>query len=213
MKVLSLLQPWATLAATGKKIFETRCWSTTFRGTVLIHASLGQKEAKALVRKDPFQQALCEWLDIPFDGRYTDLPYGAIIGRVDITDVISTNNILGGDFAESMIISDDEVSFLQLTKTERAFGDYSPDRFAWLLTNPILFPKPIPAKGALKLWNYEFDAETPDVFQCIDCGYTSGVEKFGFSWIGEQKDQLDTFCSRCDSRNIDSILEDETPGL
>lgn len=39
MKVISLLQPWATLAVIGQKKIETRSWSTKYRGPLLIHAS------------------------------------------------------------------------------------------------------------------------------------------------------------------------------
>jgi len=42
VKVLSLLQPWATLVVMGIKKIETRSWSTTHRGALLIHASKGK---------------------------------------------------------------------------------------------------------------------------------------------------------------------------
>jgi hypothetical protein len=41
MKVLSLTQPWATLAAIGAKKIETRSWSTAYRGPLAIHAAKG----------------------------------------------------------------------------------------------------------------------------------------------------------------------------
>jgi len=40
-------------------------------------------------------------------------------------------------------------------KTERAFGDYSPGRWAWLLADVKPLTTPIPARGALGLWNWE----------------------------------------------------------
>ncbi len=43
MKVISLLQPWASLVVMGYKKCETRSWNTKSRGTLLIHASLGKK--------------------------------------------------------------------------------------------------------------------------------------------------------------------------
>ena len=39
IKAVSLLQPWASLIAAGAKKFETRSWSTTYRGPLLICAS------------------------------------------------------------------------------------------------------------------------------------------------------------------------------
>lgn len=38
MKALTIIQPWATLIASGHKMNETRSWKTNYRGEVLIHA-------------------------------------------------------------------------------------------------------------------------------------------------------------------------------
>ena len=38
-KVLSLIQPWASLAVLGHKKIETRSWNTKYRGELFIHAS------------------------------------------------------------------------------------------------------------------------------------------------------------------------------
>ena len=52
----------------------------------------------------------------------------------------------------------------KLTLEEKAFGDYTPKRFAWILQDPVAFKKPIAARGRLALW--EFDEglieESPD---------------------------------------------------
>ena len=47
----------------------------------------------------------------------------------------------------------------KLTERERVLGDYSPGRFAWVLQNPIMFEKSIPARGKQGWWNWEGDAE------------------------------------------------------
>lgn len=39
MKVLSIIEPWASLIANGKKSIETRSWKTSYRGELYIHAS------------------------------------------------------------------------------------------------------------------------------------------------------------------------------
>lgn len=38
MKALTVRQPWAELIMSGRKRFETRSWSTTHRGPLIIHA-------------------------------------------------------------------------------------------------------------------------------------------------------------------------------
>jgi hypothetical protein len=39
MKALSLWQPWASLVVAGTKHWETRSWSTDYRGLLAIHAT------------------------------------------------------------------------------------------------------------------------------------------------------------------------------
>lgn len=39
MKVLIIIEPWATLIKKGKKVIETRSWKTSYRGELYIHAS------------------------------------------------------------------------------------------------------------------------------------------------------------------------------
>ena len=39
MKVLSIIEPWATLIKEKKKVIETRSWKTSYRGELYIHAS------------------------------------------------------------------------------------------------------------------------------------------------------------------------------
>ena len=38
---------------------------------------------------------------------------------------------------------------------EKLWGDYSPGRFAWVLQNPVMFDKPIPARGKQGWWEWE----------------------------------------------------------
>jgi len=136
MKVLSFLQPWASLTVMGLKKLETRSWSTKHRGDLLIHASMGQSGA-LLAPEPPFSKYITD---------FSKLPFGAIIGKVQLTDVIKV---------ESLHMSDAVIN--QLTMEERAFGDYSNGRYVWVLEEPSLFNKPIYMKGTLGLWNYELE--------------------------------------------------------
>ncbi|SHF47904.1 ASCH domain-containing protein [Flavisolibacter ginsengisoli] len=136
MKVLSFLQPWASLTVMGLKKLETRSWSTKHRGDLLIHASMGQSGA-LLAPEPPFSKYITD---------FSKLPFGAIIGKVQLTDVIKV---------ESLHMSDAVIN--QLTMEERAFGDYSNGRYVWVLEEPSLFSNPIYMKGTLGLWNYELE--------------------------------------------------------
>lgn len=133
MKVLSLLQPWASLVMVGAKKIETRSWQTPFRGELLIHASLGKK-GDALCAAPPFSHYIND---------FDKLPFGAIIGSVVLKNIVPV---------ERLHLSSDVLAMLTLE--EKAFGDYTQGRYAWLLHTPVPFSKPIPIRGSLGLWNY-----------------------------------------------------------
>ena len=132
MKALSLLQPWASLIATGAKRIETRSWSTKYRGPLAIHASRSNKN-KLLRFVEPFLRAL-RGIGI--------LPLGAIVATCDLVDCIKMTP-----------------EFIDLVKSAKGyeidFGVYEVGRFAWILENVQPLAEPIPAKGALSLWEWE----------------------------------------------------------
>lgn len=148
MKVISLLQPWASLVVMGHKRIETRSWNTSYRGEVLIHASLGKRYSKApftiscreLCYKTPFIKFI-------HPGSYDELPFGAIIGSVNLDETVDTETINAFPFTLG--------GYHDLTEQERAFGDYSQRRYGWYLSNPVKFEVPTPAKGSLSIWNFD----------------------------------------------------------
>ena len=164
MKVLSILQPWATLVVIGAKKIETRSWNTKFRGPLLIHASQ---------RKIKLQEGMFDLISemekiTGFMDNYKNLPYGAIIGKVDIISTESSymiSSILRREQENWRLHPNREFmnKFLAAKidhESELVFGDYSPSRYGWLLSDAVEFANPIPAKGALSIWNYDL----PDHF-------------------------------------------------
>jgi len=135
MKVLSLLQPWATLVIMGVKQVETRSWSTSYRGPLLIHASKG-RAGENLCDEPRFKKYIPD---------FKQLPFGYIIGKVNLTDVIRIDS--GGPGT-----NDERIN--KLTTEEKGFGDYSPGRYAWILHDPIAFKTPVGAQGSLSLWEF-----------------------------------------------------------
>ena len=151
MKVLSLMQPWASLLFwinpdTGKplKDWETRSWKPSLstiadlqREGFLIHAS------KAIGTRE--QRECYLWLH---ENGYSDFvnstkPFGAIIGRVTLGRVFTTDN-----YASKIHTINDRSNY--------ALGDYRSGRYAWEILNPI----PLPANriyqcsGQLNLWTF-----------------------------------------------------------
>lgn len=125
IKAISLYQPWATLVVAGHKRYETRHWHTPYRGAVLIHAA--KRWAKA-------QQRLADCFQLML-GIELEFPRGAIIGRVELTSVLSCDQL--------ETLPDDEAPDAQ----EREFGDFGSSRFAWRLARAHRFATPIPYVG------------------------------------------------------------------
>jgi hypothetical protein len=156
-KVLTLTQPWATLVAIGAKRIETRSWSTSYRGPLLIHAAAGLGPVggfKGLVRQcryDPFKSVLRDAGAAGLISEYIDdYPRGAIVAVAELCycQPMPDDGSIGWNFNGNEWV---------ITDQERAFGDYTPGRFAWLLADVRPLATPIPAKGALGLWEWEGD--------------------------------------------------------
>jgi hypothetical protein len=129
MKVLSLLEPYASLIKDKVKCVETRSWKTNYRGELYIHASL-----KKVSKKDERINSLITLLqDKQFE-------YGYIIAKCKLKDCI--------------YMDDEYIKNIKENKIEYMCGIYSVGRYAWILEDIEILDKPIPAKGQLGIWNY-----------------------------------------------------------
>lgn len=161
MKALTLTQPRATLVAIRAKRIETRSWQTRYRGPLAIHAGAGlgpvggEKGLRTLCITQPFFAALRDFM-VQHESGYSlsdALPRGAIVATCELAGVVRTEDLtFDGRWAR---LREGGIQEWILTDQERAFGNYTPGRFAWLLANVQALPEPIPAKGALGLWNWE----------------------------------------------------------
>lgn len=139
MKALSLLQPWASLIAVGAKKIETRSWSTKYRGPLAIHASKKLTEDQRLLcLSEPFYSTLT---NIGISVINFNFPLGAVVSTCNLVDCIK----MTPEFIES------------IKSPELDFGVYAVGRYAWILEDIKSLDKPIPAKGALSLWEWEED--------------------------------------------------------
>lgn len=89
MKVLSVRQPYASLIAAGVKRFESRTWSTDYRGPLLIHASsskIGKSYIEA-VESDRVFVDILRRLGWATTGALQSLPRSALIAVVQLEDV------------------------------------------------------------------------------------------------------------------------------
>ena len=148
MKAFTIYQPYGYAIIAGLKLNETRPRRTNIRGRVAVHAG------KKRFNKGGFQEQLIaemaygKILEKEYERgvehlkQATELIYGAVLGTVEIVDCVPVEEIVN-----------------TLSERERVLGDYSPGRFAWVLQNPIMFEKSIPARGKQGWWNWEGDAE------------------------------------------------------
>jgi hypothetical protein len=138
MKALTLTQPWATLVAIGAKRIETRGWSTSYRGKLAIHAAKGFPGwARTLCLDEPFFSALTSERHAQ---QALDLPLGQVLATVDLVEILRIGPTGSG--------------WRPPGGRELTFGDYSDGRYAWILANADPLPRPVPARGALGLWEW-----------------------------------------------------------
>lgn len=153
MRCITLTQPWATLVAIGAKKIETRSWATKYRGPLAIHAAKGlglvggMLGLDMLCHDEPFMSALGEFGPAGVE----QLPLGAIVAVCRMVDCVPTRTTFPGWKRWQYPGTDQSIRW-EMTDQERAFGNYDEGRFAWLLADIQALPEPIPAKGALGLW-------------------------------------------------------------
>jgi len=101
MKCISIRQPWAwlivrpDLAAEARlaamyereiKTIENRCWPTSYRGPILIHAAKGMTRAEYDEANDPLWASGGPTIELP---PMADLQRGGIVGRATLVDCIA----------------------------------------------------------------------------------------------------------------------------
>lgn len=136
MKAISLWQPWATLwllRDPDEKVFETRHWSTTHRGPLLIHAAKKRDGdvREALECGGYFESRLVRHGMSP-----AALAFSALIGIIDLIGCHRMRNIPEPGERESMA------------------GHWAPERYAWERgPNVRIFDAPIHYRGSQRFFD------------------------------------------------------------
>lgn len=132
MKAISLWQPWASAVAIGAKTIETRHWWTAYRGEIAIHAA--KKDTPEL--REFFTWKACDPVRAAGFRRFEDLPFGAIVATCRLTECLHTTDV---DC---------------LSEQEKALGDFSPGRYAWVFQDIKPLAMPCPFRGAQGLFEW-----------------------------------------------------------
>ena len=116
MKALTICQPYAELIMRGVKVIENRSWPTSYRGPLLIHAGKSR-----------------EWMSPGDETVYPGMAFGAIVGRVTMTDC------------------------RRLEQLPDALRDHPHANGPWcfVLTAVQRFERPTPYRGAQGLWDVD----------------------------------------------------------
>ncbi|MEK3868073.1 ASCH domain-containing protein [Paenibacillus sp. FSL H7-0716] len=147
MKAITIIQPWATLAAIGEKGFETRNWSTKHRGELAIHA--GKKIDKEACEVPQIKAALAR------HGYTADnLPTGGVLAITNLKQVYRITDVSEIN-CTAYVLNDNGRVDAVIDETEYSFGWYEEGRYAWKMTDVKQLKEPIPSKGQQGLWNWE----------------------------------------------------------
>jgi hypothetical protein len=149
MNALTLWQPWASLMMGGFKTIETRPWATSHRGWLAIHAAKQEpKHVKARFAgsspeyRREISRLFWECLHTMGYHQFHELPRGAILGVVYVTNTLPTKKLRQS-----------------VDQYNRAFGDWTDGRFAWIISHGLRFLDPVPARGRQRLWDWEVPTE------------------------------------------------------
>jgi hypothetical protein len=133
MKALTIHQPFAWMILAGHKGVENRTRSTAYRGPLAIHAARRSERWMAVV-----PDLIAAGYEVP-----VQLPFQAILGVVDLVDVIRFDP-RQGRFCDPYGLADDP---------------FATGPFCWIVENPRPLPEPIPCSGQTGLWLLSSDVQ------------------------------------------------------
>jgi len=151
MKGLTVIQPWAWLIANGKKLIETRTWSTDYRGPLLIHAGkrFGSEESYVC---HCFRGTYMRSSPVP-ESQRVPVPYDLELGAVVAVAELAGCRLLREDGLRSA------AGFLGVEGevpeyVARFFRHYHgfPRLYAWVLNDVRKLENPVVCRGLQKLW-------------------------------------------------------------
>lgn len=169
MKAITIYQPYASLIAEGHKHFEPRSFYTKYRGPIAIHSA-------RIIDPDVFRFLLCPISTVRELERCGVNAYNVehlsrshIIAMAELVDIWEVEKrTTGGEIVLRKLKNDNHQYHCQFRPTETiitldskeaALGDWRTGCYAFEFRNVKPLPEPIPAKGAINLWNWEPEKE------------------------------------------------------
>lgn len=143
MKCLSIWDPWATLIMLGAKRYETRSWRPPrdlLGERIAIHASKNQEGLRLMATSPALASAVWTAFHAAEHNDADPFRPGCIIATAILAHSIPTHG----------------ASALEVSSTEKQFGDWTDGRFAWLLAD-IHTGFAIPCRGRQGLFDVPTD--------------------------------------------------------
>jgi activating signal cointegrator 1 len=147
---LSLWQPWASLLALWRiaKAIETRGYYTEYRGLLAIHSSKGDDELRRFLaaatlpyaQQSPFVRHVLAVMEQVYPGR-------------DLVELFPLGSVLA--IGKLVRVQRTETLRDVISPVERAFGNYDNKRWGWVFDEVQMLETPIPARGALMIWEWD----------------------------------------------------------
>ena len=132
MKALTIHAPWAWAIVAGHKRVDNRTWSTSYRGTLAIHAGASRASDAAALK-------LFKRLGIDAPAEFTR---GAIIGTVELVGVVRRGDLFVPDWVEG--------------------DPFTSGPVFWLLGNPRALKTAIECAGQRGLWTPSLHHDAAD---------------------------------------------------
>ena len=153
LPTLTIMQPYASLLANGKKRFETRYRRTSKRGLVAIHAGRGQYAPPTDEAQEKYFELIRQSKELTGIS-FPCLPRGYIVG---VAQLVACEYIIDAN-EERAILTDKrnpESGVMEIRGEELQFGDFRKGRYAWIFENFFAAPDPIAALGKQGWWKTE----------------------------------------------------------
>lgn len=160
MKAISIWQPFSTLIVKGFKVFETRTWpapkSVIGQRIGIASTKTLRPEQRAHFDSEEFQRHY-ERLGLPES--IAEFSHGFMLGTV----VVDSVELMTEEFLEEVSLE------------EQAYGWWDEGNYAWRLTDPIEFDKPIAVRGAQGIYEWKNDVQQ-------EAGKADGSERPARLW-------------------------------
>ena len=170
MKAITLWQPWATLVADGFKGKETRSRSPARMG--LPYGERVAIDAAKVAPKTILHGISAGAYDRMVEAYGYDwekiIPRGSVLATVTLSCTHRVQGVVDRAGGMSAVFPLSHAPCSQCGQRQVAvdpYGDFSPGRWIWMLTDLKKLDVPVPAQGHQGIWNWDDGPETWDDFQ------------------------------------------------